>query len=130
LIADQKGGDRLVADAKVFHDDTPKEYIAKGFNQVYRYLLDYNEPAGYLIIYKTSDKDLSFAVSSNSPFMPFVIHNHKTIFFIVVDISPRATSASKAGRAKAVVISEEELISVIDDVRVESASTIEANTEG
>jgi hypothetical protein len=31
LIADQKGGDRLVADAKVFHNDTPKEYIAKGF---------------------------------------------------------------------------------------------------
>src|ERR1044072_4562755 len=116
LIADQKGGDRLVADAKVFHNDTPKEYIAKGFNQVYRYLLDYNESSGYLIIYKTSDKDLSFAVSNNSPFMPFVTHNHKTIFFMVVDISPRVASASKAGRAKAVVISEEELISVVDDV--------------
>jgi hypothetical protein len=130
LIADQKGGDRLVADAKVFHNDTPKEYIAKGFNQVYRYLLDYNESSGYLIIYKTSDKDLSFAVSNNSPFMPFVIHNHKTIFFMVVDISPRGASASKAGRAKAVVISEEELISVVDDVQAEVASTIGANAEG
>lgn len=130
LIADQKGGDRLVADAKVFHNDTPKEYIVKGFNQVYRYLLDYNESSGYLIIYKTSGKDLSFAVSNNSPFMPFVTHNHKTIFFMVVNISPRVASASKAGRAKAVVISEEELISVVDDVQVEVAPAVSANTEG
>lgn len=130
LIADQKGGGRLVADAKVFHNDTPKEYIVKGFNQVYRYLLDYNESSGYPIIYKTSDKDLSFAVSNNSPFMPFVTHNHKTIFFMVVDIAPRVTSASKAGRAKAVLISEEELISVIDDVQAEVATAVEADTEG
>lgn len=96
LIADQKGRDRIIADVKVFHNDTPKEYIAKGFNQVYRYLLDYNESSGYLIIYKTSNKDLSFAVSNNSQFMPFVTHNHKTIFFMVVDISPRVCLKGRA----------------------------------
>jgi hypothetical protein len=60
LIASQGSSDPLLADAKVFHDKT---YLRKAFNQIYTYTQQYNEPCGYLIIFRVTDRDLNFAVS-------------------------------------------------------------------
>lgn len=115
-LSDQIGDDRLAADAKIFNPEKgkSKSYIAKGFNQIYQYLLDFNEPTGYLVIFNTSPKDLAFALPSQSLSAPFLSLNYKTVYFITINIHPRITSASKAGRAKVVQITEKDLVQLID----------------
>ena len=117
LIAAQKSDEPLIADAKIFNPEKGKgkEYIAKGVNQIYRYTMDYNKPFGYLIIYKTCEEDLRFALSNQEQSTPFVIHNNKTIFLVTIDIFPYETSASKRGPLKSVEITEQDLIRIIPE---------------
>lgn len=117
LIASQKTEDPLIADAKIFNPDKGKgkDYIARGFNQIYLYTLDYNEPFGYLIIFKTCEEDLRFALANQTQSTPFVIHNNKTIFLVTIDICPHETSASKRGHLMAVEITEQELIRIVEE---------------
>jgi hypothetical protein len=114
LVGAQTGAEPLIADAKIFCPDKGKNtrYIAHGFNQVYIYTLNYNQPFGFLIIYNASGEDLRFALADKSQSVPFLTHNNKTIFFIVIDIFPHETSASKRGQLKTHEITEELLISV------------------
>ncbi|RCV64829.1 hypothetical protein C5S53_06820 [Methanophagales archaeon] len=88
MIAAQKSDEPLIADVKIFNPEKGKgtDYIAKGFNQIYLYTLDYNEPFGYLIIYNTSGQDLRFALANQEQTTPFVVHNNKTIFVVTIDI--------------------------------------------
>lgn len=115
LVAAQNTSDPLIADAKIFCPDKGKDigYIASGFNQVYIYTLDFNEPFGYMIIFKTCGEDIKFSLSNKTQSTPFVIHNNKTIFIIVIDIFPHETSASKRGSLTAHEITEENLIKII-----------------
>ena len=117
LIGAQKSDDPLIADAKIFNPDNGRGtgYIAKGFNQIYQYTLDYNEPFGYLIIFKTCENDLKFVLSNQTQSTPFVIHNNKTVFILTIDIFTHETSASKRGTLKAYEITEKELIKIIEE---------------
>lgn len=121
LIAAQKTQDPLIADAKIFNPDKGKgkDYIAKGFNQIYLYTLDYNEAFGYLIVFKTCEEDLRLALSNQTQSTPFVAHNNKTIFFVTIDIFPHETPASKRGHLKTVEITEEDLITIIEEEKKE-----------
>jgi len=116
IVTAQKSDDPLIADAKIFNPGRSKgiEYIARGFNQIYLYTLDYNEPFGYLIIYKTSGEDLRFALTNQAQSTPFVVHNNKTIFLVTIDIFPHQIPASKRGPLKTVEITEEDLIRTIE----------------
>jgi len=115
LIIDQKGDERLIAEAKIFDgENRGKDYICKGFRQVYQYLLDYNQSSGYLVIYKVCDKDLRLSLSNQLQLTPFIIHNHKTIFFIVIDICYYDSSASQRGKLKSVEIKEDDLIQILE----------------
>lgn len=115
LVSAQSGKEPLIADVKIFNPEKSKgkKYIAEGFNQIYQYTLDFNEPFGYLIIFKTCENDLRFALSEKEQSIPFVIHNNKTIFLIVIDIYPHEKSASKRGTLKAIQITENDLIELV-----------------
>lgn len=112
LISSQNSEDPLIADVKVFDgDDRGKSYIVEGFNQIYTYTLNYNEPFGYLIIFKTCEKDIKFSLANETYSTPYVIHNNKTIFIITIDVcNYDGKTASKRGRLKASEIKEEDLI--------------------
>jgi len=57
LIASQDTDDPVLLDAKVFDGEgRGKSYIRKSFNQIYTYTQQYNEPFGYLVIYKTCER--------------------------------------------------------------------------
>ncbi len=115
LIASQNTDDPLLLDAKIFDGDgRGKAYIRKGFNQIYTYTQQYNEPFGYLLIYKVSEKDLRFSLRLSSN-IPMVIHNHKTIFLITIDLYPHDKPVSQRAPIKATEITEEELIEIIDE---------------
>jgi hypothetical protein len=112
LISVQSGDDRLIADAKIFNPDGGQNaaYITKGFRQIYDYLRDFNEVFGYLVIFNTSGHDLSIATPHQESAVPFVTHNNRTIFFVVIDISDYEESASKRGKLKAYEITPEQLV--------------------
>lgn len=117
MVKTQESDEPLIADVKIFNPGKSKgkSYISKGFNQVYLYTLDYNEPFGYLIIFNTSGKDLRFALAEKEQSTPFIIHNNKTIFLITIDIFPYDTPASKRGKLSTVEITEAELIKVVEE---------------
>lgn len=113
LIAAQDSDDPLLADTKIFDADSRgKAYIRKGFSQIYTYTQQYNEPFGYLIIFKTTETDLHFSLSSSGD-LPMVIYNHKTIFLITIDIFHHPKPVSQRNPLEAIEITEEELIQTI-----------------
>jgi len=110
------GEEPLIADTKIFAPSSGKgtSYIIKGFHQVYLYTLDFNEPVGFVIIYNLSGDDLKFALTDKAQSTPLVTHNGKTIFFVVIDIFPHETPASKRGQLKCHEITADELVKVIE----------------
>jgi hypothetical protein len=117
LIAAQKTDDPVVLDAKIFDPSKGKSkaYIAKGFQQIYRYTVDFNEPFGYLVIYQTSEDDLRFSLPVQTQSTPFLIHNNKTIFLMAIDIFPHAKSASQRGPLKPTDITEMDLVQATNE---------------
>ena len=116
MVAAQNSDDPLIADAKIFNPEKGKgkPYICHGFHQIYQYTLDYNEPFGYLVIFKTCSEDLKFALAGQEQSVPFVTHNHKTIFLLTIDIFPHEKSASKRGYLKSYEITQDELVRSAD----------------
>lgn len=111
LIVDQRSEERLVADAKIFDGSSRgKSYISKGFRQIYQYLLDYNQSIGYLIIYKVCEQDLHVSTKDKVQFLPFIEYNCKTILFLVIDLFPYNSSASKRKTLKSTIVTEDDLI--------------------
>lgn len=110
-VASQRSDDPLIADVKIFNPEKGKsiDYMAKGFRQIYNYTLDYNEPIGYLVIFKTSEEEIKFSLPNSSRSTPFIEHNNKTIYFLVVDIHPYEKTASKRGKLKFLEFTEADL---------------------
>ena len=110
FVGSQTGDDRLVADAKIFTMEKGKSYLVSAFNQVYTYTRDFNEPFGYLVVFKLCPEDLKFPCGDQEQSVPCITHNGKTIFILVVDIAEHEHSASKRGALRTVEIAEDELI--------------------
>ncbi len=112
MVSSQEGSERLIADAKVFNPDRGKSaaYIIQGFRQIYQYSADYNVAVGYLIIFNTSNKQLRFGVTGSAAPLPSVVLNHKTIFFLVIDLYEHEASASKRPQPEIVEIAEDEIL--------------------
>lgn len=116
LVSAQTSDEPLIADAKIFNPakSKGKDYIAKGFRQIYTYTLDFNQPTGYLMIFKTCEEDLKLPFANQAQMTPFVQHNNKTIFFLVIDIFPYENSASKRGKLEFIELTEEGLWENLD----------------
>ena len=115
LVSSQQGENRLIADAKIFNPEKGKDksYLISGFNQIYSYTRDFNESVGYLIIFKTCGADLRVAVSESTSHIPFITHNNKVIFLLVIDIFPYEESASKRGALKTIEITEADFVQLM-----------------
>jgi hypothetical protein len=112
LIAAQDTKDPVLLDTKIFDGEgRGKSYIRKGFNQIYTYTQQYNKPFGYLIIYKICEKDLRFSLKESGN-IPLVVHNHKTIFLITIDVYLHPKPVSQRSPISATEITEEELVSI------------------
>ncbi len=117
LVASQESDDPVIADVKIFDPDASKNksYLVSGFQQVYQYTLDYNEPFGYLVVFKTCESGLAISSSQQEQSTSFVTLNGKTIFFVIIDLHPHLKSASQRGKLKTYAITEEELFAEITD---------------
>ncbi|MBI5594441.1 MAG: hypothetical protein HY881_28680 [Deltaproteobacteria bacterium] len=117
LVSAQTSDEPLIADVKIFNPakSKGKDYIKKGFKQIYTYTLDFNQPTGFLVIFKTCEEDLKLPFANQAQMTPFVQHNNKTIFFLVIDIFPYEKSASKRGKLEFIEFTEEGLWENIGD---------------
>ncbi|MFG2792893.1 hypothetical protein [Streptomyces sp. NPDC048419] len=110
LVGDLSTSDPLVCDGKIFGPQTSKTYIAKGFHQIIQYAHDYNKHVGYLVIYNVTDKLLEFPTDGASEaWPPYVEMSGVRVYFVAIRALPPATTASKAGKAKPVVITHKDL---------------------
>ncbi|MCK5215015.1 MAG: hypothetical protein KAR05_06645 [Candidatus Omnitrophica bacterium] len=127
LVSAQTTKEPLIADAKIFNPEKSKnkEYIAKGFRQIYTYTLDFNEPIGFLVIFKTCEEDLKLTFANQAQMTPFVQHNNKTIFFLVIDIFPYDKSASKRGKLEYIELNEDDLWRNVENKEKNMASNLE-----
>jgi hypothetical protein len=116
LISAQSGKDRLVADAKLFNParGQDRSYLIKGFRQVYDYTKDYNEPFGFLVVFKTCEQDLSVPTQHQESCVPFITHNNKTIFILAIDIFDYPLPASKRGKIEAYEITPAQFVASLD----------------
>ncbi len=116
LIGAQEGADPLLADVKIFDAKSRgKTYMRKAFRQVYTYCQQYNRPFGYVVIFKTTSRDLHFALTQLSSDIPFLTYNHKTIFFLTIDIHDYALAVSQRSPLTTVEITEAELVESVED---------------
>lgn len=131
LVAAQDSDDPLIADVKVFDPQSGKNkaYLINGFHQVYQYTLDYNEPFGYLVIFKTCEEGLALSSGQQEQTTSFVTFNGKTIFFVVIDLFAHEKSASKRGKLKSYIITEQELVTQHVDTEMPQAATTSEDTE-
>jgi hypothetical protein len=115
MISAQTGKDRLLADAKLFNPERGQNgaYIIKGFRQVYEYTKDFNESFGYLVIFKTCEQDLAIPTQHQEGGVPFITHNNKTIFLLVIDIFDYPESASKRGKLQAYEITPAQFVEAL-----------------
>jgi hypothetical protein len=112
MVSAQQSRNPLVADVKVYDPGSSRghSYIRKGFHQVYRYLQDFNQPVGYLVVFAASDKQLQVTTSETQPTkVPSLTINQKTIFLIQIDIFPHSDPASRRPIPEQESISEAEL---------------------
>ena len=117
LVSAQDSPSRLVADVKIFDPSSSRgsTYIIRGFHQVHRYLQDYNQPIGYLVVFKGTEKQLEVNVSTTiGEEVPYLTLGDKTIFIVQIDIFPHERTASKRPVPEREVISEAELRSEIE----------------
>jgi hypothetical protein len=117
LISAQSGKDRLVADAKIFNPEGSQKisHIVAGFRQVYEYTKDFNEPFGYLVIFKTCEGDLSIPTINEESGIRFMTHNNKTIFVVIIDIFIYSKSASERGKLKTYEILPSQFINSLSE---------------
>jgi len=117
MVSAQHSLTPLVADVKIYDPKSShgSTYIRRGFYQVYRYLHDFNQPIGYLVVFKGSDRLLVFSgATNNAEQVPYLTIHDKTIFLIQIDIFPHEEPASKRGVPEEDVISEADVAADIE----------------
>jgi hypothetical protein len=117
MVSAQHSPDPLVADVKIFDPTSSRgsSYIKRGLHQVYRYLHDFNQPIGYLVVFKGTEKQLEVNVSTTlAEEVPYFTLGDKTIFLVQIDIFPHEEPASKRPIPESEIISEMELRSEIE----------------
>jgi hypothetical protein len=84
-----------------------------GFRQLYDYTKDFNEPFGYLVVFRTCKENLSIEPGPQESPVPFIQVNRKTILVPVIDICACSKSASKRGKLKKYEITKEQFVEAI-----------------
>jgi hypothetical protein len=111
LLLKEPEGRVLVLDAKYIPEGAPpskmKTTLADGFHQVHRYCRDFSEPAGFLVVYLESPKRLALPLTVRDGF-PSVTIAGTVVYCLTITIADEP-SASKAGKAEEVVITEADL---------------------
>ncbi|MGA3359860.1 MAG: hypothetical protein ABSC87_06605 [Halobacteriota archaeon] len=113
LILDQKGENRVFAEAKVLRSRKERARIIEGFSQLLTYLNHFNATTGYLVIFKACKQGINFDLGHQFQSIPYWIYGNKMIFVILVDIFQYDEPVTKRGKIEALRITSEELVTEV-----------------
>jgi hypothetical protein len=112
IVLRESDGKYIVVDAKYLREnDKPsdiKSKLADGFHQVFQYCDDFNEPAGYLVVFSESRQRLLIDLEEQDSWRLLRLGGRQ-IYYVEVSIA-NSPSASKLGRADEVTISKSDLV--------------------
>lgn len=120
LVLREGDGRYILLDAKHLKADatpsTIRKKLADGFHQVAKYCEDYHQPAGHLVVFTESPRNISPELE---PFdgWPGLRLGGKTIYLTQVSLAD-TPSASKLGKAEELAISRDDLIATPGDEQV------------
>lgn len=110
IISDEGDEDRLCIEVKVVKESRrAKPSVKSGFIQIRSYLHTFSESIGFLLIYKNIEQDLIFNLNGMEKGIPYLIIDHKIIYFILIDIFPHENTPSERSSIKQIFISLEDL---------------------
>ena len=82
--------DPLVLEVKVYDPrrSKGKPHLRQGFHQILRYAGDYQQTAGYLVVFNFSDNQLVLSSDNedDGEFPPRIVHDGKTVCLICIDL--------------------------------------------
>jgi hypothetical protein len=117
IVLRESDGKYIVVDAKYLReDDKPsdiKSKLADGFHQVFQYCNDFNEPAGYLVVFSESRRRLMIELEEQDSWRLLRLGGRQ-VYYVEVSIAD-TPSASKLGRADEVTISKSDLVTDYKD---------------
>lgn len=123
LIAAQHSADPLLLDVKIFDGESRnRHYIRKAFRQIYTYTQHFNEPFGYLVIFDIAPSELRFSLERSLSNVPVVVHNHKTIFLLTIDVRLYEQPVSQRPPLTVVEITEGDFIRILDESEEEETT--------
>jgi hypothetical protein len=109
LILDQKGENRVFAEAKVLRSVKERARIIEGFSQLLTYLNHFNATTGHLVIYKACKESIDFDLGHQFQSIPYLMYGNKMIFVILVDLFQYDKPVTKRGKIEALRITADEL---------------------
>jgi hypothetical protein len=117
IVIRESDGKYIVVDAKYLREnDKPsdiKSTLKHGFHQVFQYCDDFNEPAGYLVVFSESRRRLVIELEEQDGWRLLRLGGRQ-IYYVEVSIAD-TPSASKLGRADEVKISKSDLVADYKD---------------
>lgn len=116
LIGGVDTDDPLICEGKLYDGDRRgKRYLAAGFHQLIKYAHDYKKTVAYLVVFNLTDHLLRFRPDGPAEaWAPYIGDAGVRVHLIVVRALPPTNPASKAGKARTVEISREDLITLDD----------------
>ena len=116
LIGGVDTDDPLICEGKLYDEDRRgKPYLATGFHQLIKYAHDYNKTVAYLVVFNLTDHMLRFRPDGPAEsWAPYIEDAGVRVHLVVVRALPPTKPASKAGKARIVEISREDLITLDD----------------
>ena len=119
VIASLGTADPLVLEVKIFDPAKHKSTrnLQGGFQQIWKYVGNYNQSIGYLFIFNCSDKELVIEPTGDlESGRPNRVEFGGKIFFIVVaNVNPNIPSASRQSPTDRVTITHEQLTATATD---------------
>lgn len=117
IVLRESDGKYIVIDAKYLQKNyTPskiKSKLAEGFHQVFQYCNDFNEPAGYLVVFSESHQRLLIELEEQDSWRLLRLGGRQ-IYYVEISIAD-TPSASRLGRADEVTISKSDLVTDYKD---------------
>jgi hypothetical protein len=117
IVLREPDGKYIVVEAKyLMKKDNPSEIkrkLAKGFHQIFQYCNDFNEPAGYLVVFSESPLRLLIELEEQDSWRLLRLGGRQ-IYYVEISIAD-TPSASQLGRADEVTISKSDLVTDYKD---------------
>lgn len=87
-----------------------KSYIVNGIKQLIRYIEEYQQSAGYLVIFNLTKKIPQFGQQLSNDFFPKVEIHNKVAFIVLININPEMPTASEKQELEIITIELSELL--------------------